>query len=224
VQLEWLADRLPSQLSGGQRQRVALARALAVEPKVLLLDEPFGALDAKVRQELRTWLRRLHDEIHVTSVFVTHDQEEALEVSDRIVVMNEGRIVQEGPPEKVYHEPANAFVYHFLGSLNLFHARVENGKTILGEAAPVSSTAPNGDKTMAYVRPHLMDIERFPATQNHFPGRILRINPAGPLVKVELATEGGHTVQVEISHERYHQLQLCKNETVYVSPREVRVF
>jgi sulfate transport system ATP-binding protein len=224
VQLEWLADRYPSQLSGGQRQRVALARALAVEPKVLLLDEPFGALDAKVRQELRSWLRRLHDEIHVTSVFVTHDQEEALEVADRIVVMNHGCVVQEGPPEQVYHEPANAFVYHFLGNLNLFHARVENGHTVIGDPAPISSIAPSGKTPMVYVRPHLMNIERFPATQNHFPGRVLRINLAGPLVKVELATERGHTVQVEISHERYRELQLAKDETVFVSPREMRVF
>jgi sulfate transport system ATP-binding protein len=224
IQLEGLANRYPSQLSGGQRQRVALARALAVEPNVLLLDEPFGALDAKVRQELRTWLRRLHDEIHVTSVFVTHDQEEALEVADRIVLMNEGRIVQEGPPEQVYHEPANAFVYHFLGSLNLFHARIEDGQAIIGEPAPVSSAAPNGDTPMAYVRPHLMDIERFPKSRNHFPGRVVRINAAGPLVKVELVTERGQTVQVEISHERYRELQPAKNEMVFVGPREMRVF
>jgi len=224
VQLEWLAERYPSQLSGGQRQRVALARALAVEPKVLLLDEPFGALDAKVRQELRAWLRRLHDEIHVTSVFVTHDQEEALEVADRIVVMNHGQIVQEGPPEEVYQKPANAFVYHFLGSLNLFHARVENGQTLIGDPAPVSSIAPNGETPMVYVRPHLMDIERFPATPNHFPGRVLRINAAGPLVKVELTTERGHLVQVEISQERYRELQLTKDENVFVSAREMRVF
>ena len=122
------ADRYPSQLSGGQRQRVALARALAVEPEVLLLDEPFGALDARVRKELRRWLRRLHDEIHVTSVFVTHDQEEALEVADRVVVMNQGRIEQVGRPEEVYDHPATPFVYSFLGDVNLFHGRVDDGK------------------------------------------------------------------------------------------------
>ncbi len=123
VQLEGLAQRYPSQLSGGQRQRVALARALAVEPRVLLLDEPFGALDAKVRLELRRWLKRLHDEIHVTSVFVTHDQEEALEVADRVVIMNHGQIEQIGTPEEVYDHPANPFVYDFLGTVNLFHGR-----------------------------------------------------------------------------------------------------
>ena len=127
VQLDSLAKRYPHQLSGGQRQRVALARALAVEPKVLLLDEPFGALDAKVRKELRRWLRRLHDEMHVTSVFVTHDQEEAMEVADRIVVMNEGRIEQEGAPDEVYDHPATPFVLKFLGDVNLFHGRAEGG-------------------------------------------------------------------------------------------------
>src|SRR5438034_1307038 len=132
VQLEGLASRYPSQLSGGQRQRVALARALAVEPKVLLLDEPFGALDARVRQELRRWLRRLHDELHITSVFVTHDQEEALEVADRISVMNEGVVEQIGTPEEVYDQPANPFVYNFLGSVNLFHGRVHEGHARLG--------------------------------------------------------------------------------------------
>ena len=124
MQLDWLADRYPHQLSGGQRQRIALARALAVEPKVLLLDEPFGALDAKVRKELRRWLRRLHDEMHVTSVFVTHDQEEALEVADRVVVMNQGRIEQDGAPDEVYDHPATPFVLQFLGDVNLFHGRL----------------------------------------------------------------------------------------------------
>jgi sulfate transport system ATP-binding protein len=126
VQLDWLADRFPHQLSGGQRQRIALARALAVEPKVLLLDEPFGALDAKVRKELRRWLRRLHDEMHVTSVFVTHDQDEAMEVADRVVVMNLGRIEQDGPPDEVYDRPATPFVLQFLGDVNLFHGREED--------------------------------------------------------------------------------------------------
>ena len=133
VKLELLHDRFPSQLSGGQRQRVALARALAVEPQVLLLDEPFGALDAQVRKELRRWLRRLHDEIHVTSVFVTHDQEEALEVADRVVVMNQGKIEQVGTPEEVYTNPATPFVYNFIGNVNLFHGIVEGGKLVVGD-------------------------------------------------------------------------------------------
>src|SRR3989454_5825113 len=133
VQLDWLGDRLPSQLSGGQRQRIALARALAVEPNVLLLDEPFGSLDAKVRKELRQWLRRFHDDLKITSVFVTHDQEEALEVADRVVLMNEGRVEQVGTPEEVYHHPASAFVYNFLGNVNLFQRHVAEGNVDLGE-------------------------------------------------------------------------------------------
>src|SRR6186713_2006611 len=135
VQLDVLAERRPSELSGGQRQRVALARALAVKPKVLLLDEPFGSLDAKVRQELRRWLRRLHEEIHLTSVFVTHDQEEALELADRVVVMNEGRIEQDGSPEEVFEHPKTSFVMNFLGNVNIFHGRVEGGKALLGPLA-----------------------------------------------------------------------------------------
>jgi ABC-type sulfate/molybdate transport systems ATPase subunit len=135
VQLDWLADRFPSQLSGGQRQRIALARALAVEPRVLLLDEPFGALDAKVRKELRRWLRRLHDELHITSIFVTHDQEEALEVADRVVLMDHGKVEQVGTPEEVYNHPASPFVYGFLGSVNLFHGRVDGGAVQCGRRA-----------------------------------------------------------------------------------------
>ena len=202
VQLDWLANRLPSQLSGGQRQRVALARALAVEPRVLLLDEPFGSLDAKVRQELRRWLRRLHDEIHVTSIFVTHDQEEALEVADRVVVMNAGRIEQEGQPDEVYHQPANAFVYHFLGNLNLFHARAEDGQAYIGEPVNGKGAKPSG-APMVYVRPHLMNIEHQPSDRNHLPAWVKHINSAGPLVKVELETSRGDSIHVEISHERY---------------------
>src|SRR5881409_1084485 len=145
VQLDWLADRFPHQLSGGQRQRIALARALAVEPRVLLLDEPFGALDARVRQELRRWLRRLHDEVHVTSVFVTHDQEEAMEVADRIVVMNHGRIEQDGPPDEVYDHPATPFVLQFLGDVNLFHGRLDRA----GDSAT---------REVSYVRPHELQV------------------------------------------------------------------
>ena len=145
VQLDWLADRYPSQLSGGQRQRIALARALAVEPKVLLLDEPFGALDTKVRKELRRWLRRLHDEMHISSVFVTHDQEEALEVADRVVVMNQGRIEQIGTPDEVYSSPASPFVYQFLGNVNVFHSRLHGAWAEVGRdpsEVPICSIFP----------------------------------------------------------------------------------
>src|SRR5215207_8074282 len=156
VQLDWLSDRYPSQLSGGQRQRIALARALAVEPKVLLLDEPFGALDAKVRKELRRWLRGLHDTLHVTSIFVTHDQEEAMEVADRVVLMNHGKVEQIGTPEQVYNQPATAFVYGFLGSANAFPVRVHEGQLVVGNhrLGPNPQLLSNGSEVVAYARPH----------------------------------------------------------------------
>src|SRR5215472_13006595 len=156
IQLEPLARRFPGQLSGGQRQRVALARALAVEPKVLLLDEPFGALDAKVRKELRRWLRQLHDEIHITTLFVTHDQEEALEVADRVAILHDGRIEQIGTPEEIYDHPASPFVYDFLGRVNMFSDRVKDGAVLIGGtefAAPGTSGEPDTD-AIAFVRPH----------------------------------------------------------------------
>jgi sulfate ABC transporter permease protein CysW len=162
VQLDWIADRYPPQLSGGQRQRIALARALAVEPRVLLLDEPFGALDAKVRKELRRWLRQLHDELHVTSIFVTHDQEEALEVADQIVLMNKGRVEQLGTPDEVYNQPASPFVYGFLGNVNLFHGRVHDGVLASGDARFGAAARGRQDgEGIAYVRPHDLDVERY---------------------------------------------------------------
>src|SRR4051812_771156 len=157
VQLDWLADRHPHQLSGGQRQRVALARALAVEPKVLLLDEPFGALDAKVRKELRRWLRRLHDEMHVTSVFVTHDQEEAMEVADRVVVMNAGRIEQQGVPDQVYDHPATPFVLQFLGDVNLFHGRFGHAPGSPGASGELPGGSAQADE-VTFVRPHELEV------------------------------------------------------------------
>src|SRR5881392_441088 len=215
IQLETLAQRYPSQLSGGQRQRVALARALAVEPSVLLLDEPFGALDAKVRLELRRWLRQLHDEIHVTSVFVTHDQEEALEVADRVVVMNHGRIEQIGSPEEVYNQPATPFVYNFLGNVNLFHGRLEGDKAYIHERETGH---------VVYVRPHLLEIDREPNGGSHFRAHIKHINAAGPLVKVEAVAEWGDPVHIEMSQERFRDLQLIKDEAVFVIPKDVKVF
>ncbi len=225
VQLDHLGDRFPNQLSGGQRQRVALARALAVEPKVLLLDEPFGALDAQVRKELRRWLRRLHDEIHITSVFVTHDQEEALEVADRVAILNQGRIEQEGTPEQVYSAPANSFVYNFLGNVNLFHGRLHKGEThIHGVGANGSAHSDGSNSQLLFVRPHLLEIDHHAADGKSFPAKVQHINPAGPLVKVELATAEGDPIQVELSHQRYHELQLSKHAEVFVWPKEVQVF
>jgi sulfate/thiosulfate transport system ATP-binding protein len=226
VQLDWLGDRYPSQLSGGQRQRVALARALAVEPSVLLLDEPFGSLDAQVRKELRRWLRRFHDELKITSVFVTHDQEEALEVADRVVLMNQSRIVQVGTPEEVYHHPANAFVYNFLGNVNLFHSRVEEGKVYLGDI-PIdlpSEAAEDAKTALVFVRPHLLEIELQPNGSDHFRAKVEHINAAGPVVRVELITDWGDPVHVELSHERYRELGLQRDAEVFVIPKERKVF
>jgi sulfate transport system ATP-binding protein len=226
VQLGQLGSRYPSQLSGGQRQRVALARALAIEPKVLLLDEPFGALDAKVRQGLRRWLRKLHDEIHVTSVFVTHDQEEALEVADRIVVMNRGHIEQEGTPTEVFQRPANAFVMDFLGNVNLFHGRVEGGKAVFGS---LILDYPKQDETHGLaarllVRPHDLEIQSHPNGRPALPAKISRILTAGPSVKIELHSPHGDLINAEMAHERFQTLNLQTGSDVFVSLHNARVF
>jgi len=228
IQLETLENRYPSQLSGGQRQRVALARALAIQPKVMLLDEPFGALDAKVRQGLRRWLRRLHDEIHVTSVFVTHDQEEALEVADRIVVMNEGRIEQVGTPDEVFHQPANAFVIDFLGNVNLFHGRVEAGKAVFGSLIidPPGGLQIAGDTARLFIRPHDLEL-RANCNGHGSPGlqaRVTRVQSAGPVVKIELTSETNQTVFVEMSHDRFRLEPHAVGDEVFVIPRDSRLF
>ena len=224
VQLDWLAERYPSQLSGGQRQRIALARALAVEPKVLLLDEPFGALDTKVRKELRRWLRRLHDEMHISSVFVTHDQEEALEVADRVVVMNQGRVEQIGTPDEVYSNPASPFVYQFLGNVNVFHSRVHGHWADVGrdEAGADSAPAPAASESMAFVRPHDIDIERTPVADG-IEATVLDVHAIGPLVRVELAHDS-ELVEVELTRERAAALTLTKGLQVWLKPRQVKVF
>jgi sulfate transport system ATP-binding protein len=227
VQLDGLADRHPSQLSGGQRQRIALARALGVEPQILLLDEPFGALDAQVRAELRRWLRKLHDEIHVTSVFVTHDQEEALELADRIVVMREGRIEQIGTPEDVYEHPANAFVLNFLGNVNLFHCRSHQARDKSGDGvSAVAGHEETGDpKVLGYVRTHDLALERQPLDHTSIEARVLHIHAIGPVVRVSLALAGSReTLEAELTRDVFQNLSLQKNEQIFVRPRHVRVF
>jgi sulfate/thiosulfate transport system ATP-binding protein len=223
IQLEQLADRYPAQLSGGQRQRVALSRALAVEPQVLLLD----ALDAKVRMELRRWLRRLHDEIHVTSVFVTHDQEEALEVADRIVVMNQGRIEQQGTPSEVYDRPASPFVYDFLGNVNLFQGRVHQGTAQMGgmELPSPEHAATTDAAAIGYVRSHDIEIERLPLDASSIEAEVRYILAVGPLVRVDLALAGGNeTIEVDLSRDVADRLNLRIGEKVYARARKVRVF
>lgn len=274
VHLDAFYSRLPSQLSGGQRQRVALARALAVEPKLLLLDEPFGALDAKVRKELRRWMRRLHDDIHITSVFVTHDQEEAMEVSDRVVVLGQGKIEQVGTPEEVWQFPANAFVYDFLGNYNAFDGfrdangqvhltlqeeplpqvaagaiaqqpagllgRYPNIRQFLGKLIPdlISDTQTvklppppshrpqpeNGTPVTLFARPHEIYVVKKPEHHEYIRARILHINPAGALVKIELERAGGEMLQAEIPKTAFTEMQLKKFDEVFVRPKEMKVF
>lgn len=224
IQLESFAGRYPSQLSGGQRQRVALARALAIEPKILLLDEPFGALDAKVRQGLRRWLRKLHNEIHITSVLVTHDQEEALEVADRIVVMNQARIEQVGTPDEVFHSPASPFVMDFLGNVNLFHGRLKDDKSVGLEQLALGKTSAGGQPARIFVRPHDLDIELTDNGRPAIRAIVQRVQTAGASVKIEVFTDGGETVNVEMPHERFRSIPVKKDDTVFVSLRDARVF
>jgi sulfate transport system ATP-binding protein len=214
IQLEGHGDRMPSQLSGGQRQRVALARALAARPRVLLLDEPFGALDAQVRAELRSWLRRLHDEIHITTVFVTHDQDEAFEVADRVVVMNKGRIEQVGTPAEVFEHPANDFVMRFLGHVNVIDASLVSGDVVTGGAR----------RGQVYVRPHEIDVTRT-ATPGSVLAKVLRVTPLNAGLKVELHSEAlGSNVRADIDWQRGSALALRDGEDVYLSLRRARAF
>jgi len=226
IHLRELAPRFPSQLSGGQRQRVALARALAIEPRVLLLDEPFGALDAKVRHGLRRWLRRLHDEIHITSLLVTHDQEEALEVADRVVVMRDGRIEQEGTPEEVYHHPNSEFVMDFMGNVNLFHGRIESGKAVFGSLVLDHAEAgvPDGHGARLFVRPFELDISRQPNGLPSIKARVTRVQSAGAQVRIELSSESGQTMHVEMPHSRFRERTVAPQEDVYVTLLDSRIF
>ena len=225
VQLDYLGDRYPSQLSGGQRQRVALARALAVEPRVLLLDEPFGALDAKVRQELRRWLRRLHAEIHLTSVFVTHDQEEALELANRVVVMNEGKIEQDGTPDEVVEHPATPFVVNFLGQVNIFHGRVQDGKAVFGPLALEYPEHPHTEARDAsgYSRPHELEITRTDEGGGLW-ATVTDVRMVGAVVKIEVNDDDRRPIQVELGREAYQKIRVIVGERAYVKPRKVRVF
>ena len=207
IQLSGHGRRLPSQLSGGQRQRVALARALAARPRVLLLDEPFGALDAQVRAELRGWLRRLHDEIHLTTVFVTHDQDEAFEVADQVVVTNRGRIEQVGSPAEVFESPANDFVMRFLGHVNIVDAPLE----------------PGGEPQRVYVRPHEIDVRRTPS-DGALPARVLRVVPLSSGLKLELTTPSLGPVRADVDWERGSELGLRDGDDVFVTLRRTRRF
>ncbi len=207
VQLANLEDRYPHQLSGGQRQRVALARALAVEPRVLLLDEPFGALDAQVRKELRRWLRKLHDEIHITSIFVTHDQEEALEVADRVVILNKGQIEQVGTPDDVYRNPKTPFVYQFMGNVNLFHGRIE------------------GVQGKGYVRPHEIEVDTAQKYPTDFAAVIEGVQPLGPYTRVTLIdSKTQQLVEAEIPYETGKSLGLNLGLAVFYRIRNVQTF
>ncbi|ALT78379.1 sulfate/molybdate ABC transporter ATP-binding protein [Paucibacter sp. KCTC 42545] len=224
VQLDWLADRFPPQLSGGQRQRIALARALAVEPRVLLLDEPFGALDAKVRKELRRWLRRLHDDLHITSVFVTHDQEEALEVADRVVLMDHGRVEQVGTPQEVYERPATPFVYGFLGAVNRFEGQAAGGAVHIGE-----HQLSHGDSLIqtghvqAYARPHELKILTA-ADAIGLPATVDRVLSFGAAARVELLGPNGQHLEAELSREQALALNLQGGQKVRLNATRLSLF
>ena len=233
VQLGWLAHRYPAQLSGGQRQRVALARALAVEPRVLLLDEPFGSLDAKVRKELRRWLRHLHDDLHITSIFVTHDQDEAFEVADRIVLMNKGSIEQTGSAQEVYERPATAFAYGFLGAVNKFPGRVDGDSLRVGnDAVPLAEpSSAQGTDVVAFARPHELDIVVDCDAAQGFRATVHRVLGSGATARVELTGTVCHNgtaepqhFEVELTREQLAQLDLKPGQAVRLTSSRLRVF
>jgi sulfate transport system ATP-binding protein len=227
VQLDQLATRYPAQLSGGQRQRVALARALAVDPQVLLLDEPFGALDAKVRKELRRWLRNLHDELHVASVFVTHDQEEALEVADRVVVMNAGRIEQVGSPQDLWAQPATPFVYGFLGDVNQLVGHATNGVWYSNGITLPAPDLPHAqhEEAIAYVRPHEIELTRTHTNTAGIPVRLNHVYVAGASAYLELeCRESANTLEAQLSEHMYRQLNVKEGEHLFARPLHARIF
>lgn len=230
VRLESLGSRKPAQLSGGQRQRVALARALAVRPKMLLLDEPFGALDAKVRVELRQWLRRLHEEIGMTSVFVTHDQEEAFELADEVVVMNQGAVEQRGTPAEVFDRPATPFVMDFLGAVNVFHGRVENGRAYWHGIPIDYPDYPHAQAREArvYLRPHELDIAAAAPTGSSarsLPASVLRVTRSGSITRVACRPHGSDAeLHVDVPTQSAGDLSLAPGAHVAITPRRARVF
>lgn len=227
VQLDRLGNRHPSQLSGGQRQRIALARALAIEPRVLLLDEPFGALDAKVRKDLRGWLRRLHDELHFTSIFVTHDQDEALEIADQVVLMNHGRIEQTGMPDEVYSNPASAFAYEFLGDVNRIDGQLLNGRFHTGNAilAPRAHERYSDGKAVAYVRPHEFDIGPKDGTTGCINAILIRKRMVGSTVHAEVRRKDTDDyLDIMIPRERFDNLQLNPGDRIAIIPNRFRIF
>ena len=226
VQLSWASDRYPAQLSGGQRQRVALARALAVDPAVLLLDEPFGALDSQVRHELRRWLRRLHDELHFTSVFVTHDQQEAIEVADAIVVLNRGRIEQSGIPGEIYDLPVSSFVHRFLGQVNELPVQRRQGRAYLGplDISVNAATASDGRESIALIRPH--EIEIGPETAG-WSATVVAVRVIGPIVRLLLCAEGqpvNEPLEAEIGRERYEAERFATGQQVGLRFRRWKVY
>jgi sulfate transport system ATP-binding protein len=219
VQLDGLAGRYPSQLSGGERQRVALARALAVEPKVLLLDEPFGALDARVRKDLRRWLRKFHDEIQLTTIFVTHDQEEALEIADEVVIMNKAHVEQVGTPQQVYDRPASPFVYQFLGNVNVLKAPALAGARRRGRP---EEAAPEGQ---IYVRPHDIEVTAHDAGGDGLSAIVRHIHAAGPHARLLLEqVQTREHVEVEISRSELAALELTVNDLVRFRLRQTHSF
>lgn len=227
VQLDHLGGRHPSQLSGGQRQRIALARALAIEPRVLLLDEPFGALDAKVRKDLRGWIRRLHDELHFTSIFVTHDQDEALEIADQVVLMNHGRIEQIGKPDDVYSNPASAFAYEFLGDVNRIDGQLLNGNFHTGNAILAARTyeSSSGTNAVAYVRPHEFDIGQNDETTGSINATLIRKRIVGSTVHAEVRRKDTDDyLDIMIPQERFDNLQLNPGDRITVKPNRFRIF
>lgn len=221
VQLQHLADRYPAQLSGGQKQRIALARAMAMGPEILLLDEPFGALDAKVRKDLRRWLRSLHDELHFTSVFVTHDQEEALELSDQVVVMSNGRIEQVDTPLELYGRPDSRFVFEFLGQVNVLSGKISDGVMRQGDAWIRLPEGCENDDAQLYLRPHEVRLTQAASDQAHLPFRIEAINLIGAEVRIELKPDGWECEElweVGISHTEFNARQPQRGDRCFAVP------